>query len=130
MSTTFAPVFERLRDVLKRHAEGFSVTKDDADHYCLDGLVGPATLQAWKGKKKAPTIPVAWVQVSKSYVSFHLMGVYGQPKLLQDCSPELRSRMQGKSCFNFQTIDDQLFEELEQLTIQSLAGMKKAGFVS
>jgi hypothetical protein len=130
MSTTFAPVFECLRDVLKRHAEGFSVSKDDADYFCLEGPVGPATLQAWKGKEKTRTIPVAWVQVSKSYVSFHLMGVYGQPKLLEDCSPELRSRMQGKSCFNFKTIDEPLFEELEQLTVESLAGMKKAGFVS
>ena len=31
-------------------------------------------------------------------------------------SPELRRRMQGKSCFNFTKVDDGLFDELADLT--------------
>lgn len=79
---------------------------------------------------KSPMIPVGWVQVGKAYVSFHLMGVYGNPKPLEDCSEGLRAHMQGKSCFNFKAVQEPLFEELERLTIRSLAGMKKAGYVS
>jgi len=63
-------------------------------------------------------------------VSFHLMGVYGNPKLLDGCSEDLRARMQGKSCFNFKNADEALFAELERLTADSIAGMKKAGFIS
>ncbi len=44
------------------------------------------------------------------------MPVYVNPALLEAISPELRKRMQGKSCFNFKTIDMQLFEELAALT--------------
>ncbi len=44
------------------------------------------------------------------------MGVYGNPKLLDDSSNELRARMQGKSCFNFKSVDELLFGELERLT--------------
>ncbi len=130
MPNQFQSVFERLRDILKKHAGGFSVVKDASDHYSLEAPVGPATLQAWGGKMKSPMIPVAWLQVGKAYVSFHLMGVYGNPTLLDECSTELRKHMQGKSCFNFKTVDEPLFAELERLTIQSLAGMKKAGYVS
>lgn len=30
-------------------------------------------------------------------------------------SPALRRRLQGKSCFNFTTVDEPLFEELAQI---------------
>jgi len=130
MSNQFQSVFERLRDILKKHAKDFVVGKDTADHYGLEAPVGSATLQAWGGKMKSPMIPVGWVQVGKAYVSFHLMGVYGNPKLLEDCSGDLRTHMQGKSCFNFKIVDEPLFDELERLTIRSLTGMKKAGYVS
>ena len=75
-------------------------------------------------------MPVAWVQVGKAYVSFHLMGVYGNPKLLDGVSEKLLARMQGKSCFNFKVVDEELFGELEQLTVKSIAGMRTAGFIS
>jgi hypothetical protein len=130
MTHPFQPVFEELRAILKKHTNGFAVTKDTPDHYGLEGPTGPATVQAWRGKMKSPKIPVAWVQIDKSYVSYHLMGVYGNPKLLDDCSKELRARMQGKSCFNFKKVEEPLFAELERLTVQSLACLKKAGYVS
>ncbi|MCD6032620.1 MAG: hypothetical protein K0S78_4802, partial [Thermomicrobiales bacterium] len=38
------------------------------------------------------------VKIRKRYVSFHLMPVYVHPDLLDGLSPELRKRMQGKSC--------------------------------
>src|SRR5205085_2048008 len=123
-------VFHRLREILQKHAGAFRVERDTADHYSLHGPVGPATLRAWRGKMRSDTIPVAWVQIGKAYVAYHLMGVYGNRSLLQGCTPELRSRMQGKSCFNFKQVDDALFRELEQLTARSLAGMKAAGFIS
>jgi hypothetical protein len=58
------------------------------------------------------------------------MGVQGNPKLLDGCSPELRARMQGKSCFNFKMVDETVFQELAQLTAKVLTGMRNAGYVS
>ena len=58
------------------------------------------------------------------------MGIYGNPKLLDRYSKELKARMQGKSCFNFKTVNESLFEELERLTTKSITGMKKAGYIS
>lgn len=118
-------MFGRLRGILKKHADGFTVAEDAPDNFTLEGPIGPATLQAWGGKERSQTIPVAWARVGKAYVSFHLMGVYGNPKLLGDCSTNLKAHMQGKSFFNFKTLDDPLFVELERLTLQSLAGMKR-----
>jgi hypothetical protein len=46
--------------------------------------------------------------------------VYAFPELGQDMSPELRRRMQGKSCFNFTFVDQALMAELDALTAQGL----------
>jgi len=44
------------------------------------------------------------------------MCVYLRPDLLEAMSPQLRNRMQGKSCFNFTKIDEVLFDELSDIT--------------
>ena len=66
----------------------------------------------------------------KNYVSFHLMALYAFPEMLKSVSPALRQRMQGKACFNFTQIDDELFAELERLTAASARGFagQKARF--
>jgi hypothetical protein len=48
------------------------------------------------------------------------MGVYGSDDVAATISPELKRRMQGKSCFNFTRIDEGLFRELEELTALSI----------
>jgi hypothetical protein len=62
------------------------------------------------------------VQITKNYVSFHLMPVYVYPELLLGTSNGLQRRMQGKSCFNFKTVSDTIFAELDRLTA---AGLRK-----
>jgi len=43
------------------------------------------------------------------------MPVYMHPELLKRVSPELKKRMQGKSCFNFSSVEPALFKELTAL---------------
>ena len=69
------------------------------------------------------------VRTGKNYVSYHLMAIYACPDLLESVSPELRKRMQGKSCFNFRHVDEALFKELAQLTDRSFKRFKQAGFI-
>jgi hypothetical protein len=130
MKSEFGEVFERLRAILRKHADGWLVQEDSANQYSLAGSVGPATLRVWGGKLKRPLMPIAWVQIGKAYVSYHLMGVYGNARLLDGMSKELKARMQGKTCFNFKSCDDVLFKELDELTTRSIASFKKAGFAS
>jgi hypothetical protein len=73
------------------------------------------------------TVWIAAVQPRKSYVSYHLMPVYMFPDLLKDISPALRARMQGKGCFNFNSVDPALLKELGALTRTSFARFKKDG---
>ena len=75
-------------------------------------------------------MPVAWVQISKAYVSYHLMPIYGAPNLCASLSKELKARMQGKSCFNFKMQDEALFKELAQLTAHGITAFRKAGFIA
>ena len=70
--------------------------------------------------KKNYPLMFGGVRLGKNYVSFYLMSVYATPD--QPMSPELKKRMQGKSCFNFKTVDEKVFKELEKLT---KAGAKK-----
>jgi len=129
----FEKIFARLRGILSKHAEHakfLSATEDNSKRYCLEGRIGPATLQAWGGKAKRPMIPVAWVGIGKAYVSFHLMGIHGNASASAGMSKALHARMQGKTCFNFKVLDQKLFEELEQLTTRSCTAFKNSGFIN
>jgi hypothetical protein len=69
------------------------------------------------------------VRIGKKYVSYHLMPIYVFPDMLQEISPELKKRMQGKSCFNFTHIDEKLFEEIDKLTKRGYERFKQAGLL-
>jgi len=104
-------VHERLRAILAPYRQELTVAKDEPGGMTLE-------LPGYEGQ---PWGFVAATRLGKRYVSFYLMGVYGQPELLDGMSPELRRRMQGKSCFNFSKVDEGLFAELEALTRESIA---------
>ena len=86
MSAEFQSIFERLRAILQKHAVTLSVEKDTPTRYSLGSTPGPATIQAWGGKLKMPILPVAWVEIGKAAVSFHLMGLYGNTRLIDGMS--------------------------------------------
>jgi hypothetical protein len=113
-------VFAELRKILEPYAVKLDVKKDDDTELYVD------TRHIQKNKKP---LFFGAVQVKKSYVSFHLMPVYLKPELLNSASPELRSRMQGKSCFNFSAVDAPLIKELAALTKAGYASYKEQGFV-
>lgn len=71
------------------------------------------------------------VKTGKRSVSFHLMPIYVHPDLVDGMSPELRKRMQGKSCFNFTfaEIDPALISELERLTSAGFARFQEDGTI-
>ena len=103
----FPIVFEQLKNILKPYARDLTVKADTADTYYLDGPYS----EKWKKE-----LFFGSAQIKKNYVSFYLMPVYMHPELLKDASPELKKRMQGKSCFNFKKVEPELFAELAELT--------------
>ena len=105
--TDFLVVFEQLKSILKTYAQTFTVKMDTGDTYYLDGPYS----EKWKKE-----LFFGSAQIKKNYVSFYLMPVYMYPELLKDVSPQLKKRMQGKSCFNFKTVEPELFDELAELT--------------
>jgi hypothetical protein len=129
MAAQLEPVFARLRQILAEHSGGLTVQADTAERYGLAATPGPATLRAWRGEVRQEKLPVAWVEIGQKYVSYHLMGV-ADPKALLGCSDKLRARKQGRTCFNFQTVDETLFRELTGVTSRSLAGLRRAGYIS
>jgi hypothetical protein len=103
----FEPVFRRLRGFLEPYARRMHVSAD------ADGVYG---VDMAPESERNPTTWFGGVRRGKAYVSYYLMPIYVEPSLLEGVSPELRKRMQGKSCFNFTSVDDALFAELEELT--------------
>lgn len=109
------PIFETLKAIFKNHEPKLQVIHDTVDNYYLHT---PATEKNIKGEFFGA------VQIKKNYVSFHLMPIYYYPELIADVSVELKKCMQGKSCFNFKKIDDNLFSKLNSLTKKSFAKYK------
>ena len=107
----------------------------------LRGLIGPYAKELrWKNdgpagfyadtlKDDAKGKPefFASAQVRKNAVSFYLMPVYCYPELLDGISPELKKRMQGKSCFNFKEVEPKLFAELRGLIEKGYVRYREAG---
>ena len=106
----FAAVHSRLREILLPYGSEYVITRDDPAGVTLE-------VPGLEGK---PWGYVAGTRVGKRYVSFYLMPVYASAELSASISPGLAKRRQGKSCFNFTTVDESLFAEL--------AGVMAAGF--
>ena len=119
-SPDFQPVFGELKKLLEPYAGTLKPHSKAGDYQ----LIGPPTPRS-QGRE----VWFGAVQIKKNYVSYHLMAVYAFPDLLDDVSPELKKRMQGKSCFNFKAVDKALLKELGALTKKGYQRFKKEGLV-
>ena len=99
-------VFDDLKSILQTYEANLLVIHNKPDNYYLNT---PITEKNKKGDFFGAT------QIKKNYVAFHLMPVYCFPELLDDVSEDLKKCMQGKSCFNFKTYNEKLFDELKTL---------------
>ena len=112
MATEFGPVFATLKTVFARHVSKLHVKADTPTEYTLMGCV-PSPFPQHKGQP----MYFGAVRLGKAYVAFHLMPLYMNDELTATISPELKKRMQGKTCFNFKaTPEPELLKELKRLT--------------
>jgi hypothetical protein len=116
----FQQIYKRLRLMMLESAAALEVVKDE-----------PGSLQIYTSHimKNKQALYFGGVVINKNYVSYHLMPVYVTPELLNQISPELKRRMQGKSCFNFKVADTSLFTELDHLTHQCFESYRLQGYI-
>lgn len=113
-------VFDALKNIMEPHTRTLDVKSDEPGNFYVD------TFHIMKNKKP---LWFGGVQTKKNYVSYHLMPVYMNPALLEGISPELKKRMQGKSCFNFKSVDKVLLKELAQITKLALQDYRAGGYL-
>ena len=107
-------IFEVLSNLLRPYAEEMNLKYDTDKNYYLEEEISSTKPQMFGA-----------VQIKKSYTSFHLFPVYCNPNLLNEISEELLKRMQGKSCFNFKSVDQIPLKELEELVHSAHASLLK-----
>jgi hypothetical protein len=127
-SESLQDVFTQLKQMLQQQARGFPVAEDSAARFVIDAEPGPATLRSWRGELRRARIPVAWVEIRKAYVSYHLMSA-AMPQVRGTLSKPLAARLQGQTCFNFTASDAALFRELAAATARGLAAFREGGFI-
>lgn len=121
MPSDFLAAFADLREILRRHAEGMIVQSDTpTDFTLITPAIGPNKKPIWFG----------CVLLKKSAVTYHLMPLYMNPALARSIPPELLARKQGKTCFNFQRPDPDLFAKLDALTGAARAAFARGGFLT
>jgi hypothetical protein len=114
----FDALFVRLRDAMEPFGADLVVTRDaPGDYYVESGWIRDDGYHGFFGA----------VRTNKRYVSYHLMPVYAWPDLLDSVSPWLRGRMQGKSCFNFTSVEDDQLTELADLTRRGYERLRDSG---
>jgi len=116
----FDKVFANLKAIFQPFVKKMDVAQDSRTYYCLN------TRHIMKNKQP---LYFGGVRLGKAYVSFYLMSVYACPDLLKSMSPELKKRMQGKSCFNFKEVDEKLFKELAKLAKAGAAKFSDEKFI-
>ena len=116
-ATDFEAAFTALRQLLQICPQRLAVQKDTPEEFSVVGRV-PSPFPQHKGNPM-------WfgaVRTGKTAVSFHLMPLYMSPPLMAMLSPELKKRLQGKTCFGFRNAPDAaLLEELRKLTEAAVA---------
>jgi hypothetical protein len=114
--TAFATTFATLRGILTPFGAKMLVTVDTPSDFQLCDRV--------RTDRIGRPLFVAAVQIKKNYVSYHFMPIYAVPGLTKGLSASLKKRQQGKSCFNFTTIDPQHVRELTALTKTGIERLK------
>ena len=112
-----AAVDARLRTLFDPYRARLDVTQD-----------GPGGLMLYRQGDTNPWGYFGGVRRGRRYVSYYLMPVYAHEPLHDSISPELRRRMQGKSCFNFTSIDEGLIGELQSLTQASFDAFESPAY--
>lgn len=113
--------FSELKKIFKPYEARLIVVADTPDNYGLE------TKHVMTNKHR---LYFGGVRMGKAYVSFYLMPAYACAEVREQISPELKKRMQGKSCFNFSTPDPKLFKELARLTKQGFRKFTSKEFYS
>lgn len=119
--TDFDTTFTKLKEIFAPYESKLNVAADTSDNYSLE------IDHVMKNKHR---LYFGGVRRGKAYVSFHLMPVYAFPELTEKISPDLKKRMQGKSCFNFTAPNEKLFNELRKLTKTGFARFSSKKFYS
>ena len=119
-SSNLSAVFAKLKPLLEAYSAKLDCITNTPEVYYLN------TRHLAENNKP---MFFASVQIKKAYVSVYLMPVYCHPELLDDISPELQKRMQGKSCFNFKSVDAELFQQLKTLVAKSAQCYQALGYM-
>lgn len=111
----FPAAFAELKAILQVYEAHMQIEANSDDNYYLNTkLLGPNKKPLYFGS----------VQIKKNYVAYHLFALYMFPDLIESCSEALKSKMQGKTCFNFKAPDAALFAELRDLTSRGYERLK------
>ncbi|MBC7926101.1 MAG: hypothetical protein H7039_10645 [Bryobacteraceae bacterium] len=115
----FSAAFDALVGLLRPLESRLAVKADEPGNYMTE-----TRAPSYRGK------PMMFASVaSKSYVAFHFFPVYLWPEMLDAISPELRRKMQGKTCWNFRRVEPELFSELQRLVQDGLQRYETAGYL-
>jgi hypothetical protein len=120
MPRDFPAAFAALREIMKRHPVGLTIQTDTPTSFeVITPAIGPNKKPIWFGA----------VYAKKSAVTYHLFSLYFNPALQATVPPELLKRKQGKTCFNFQRAEPDLFAQLDKLTARRRSNFERHGLL-
>jgi len=114
MSESLGSVYERLSELLSRHAPPFRFQDLGVRNKKSVQLVVPKPVAipgAYGGKPVDLQFAAAILQ--KGYVGFYLMCIYMNEPVKKKISPALLKLLKGKSCFYVKSLDASLEKDIE-----------------
>lgn len=117
-------IFDTLKARMKAYQPPMTARMDDDSHFDL-----------WSEKdlviegRKRKEVYFAGLIIQKNYVGFYYMPVYANEEMKEVFSPELLSRLKGKSCFHIKKLDPQLLQQIDDALKSGFALYQERGWV-
>jgi len=112
MSESLESVYERLSELLSRHAPPFRFQDLRVRNKKSVQLVVPKPVAIPYGGKPVD-LQFAAAILQKGYVGFYLMCIYMNEPVKKKISPALLKLLKGKSCFYVKSLDASLEKDIE-----------------
>ena len=109
MQAKLVPVFNRLKEILKRYEDPLKPKFDLDSKYDL-----------WSFKeveiagRKRKEVYFAGLIIQSKWVGFYYMPIYTDTSLADVFKPELLKLLKGKSCFRIKELDDELEAQIDE----------------
>ena len=122
-------IFNKLKATMEQCCPPMVVPKKNLGRQDAFEIIGNTPVPYGSTKKIVPGMFFVSIVPGKDMVSFHFFPIYMNKEAFKDLAPLTMKYLKGKSCFNFNKVEQVNEKEIEALLKKGVAVWQKLGYV-